>query len=69
MEEIPDHLDIVLFGRFEHGYKRGEVKLASSIYQRPAYPITDSTNIETLQPCVIAGDLAIVLRELQHIQT
>ena len=69
MEGGPDDLYAVLFGCFERGDKGGEIKSAGSFNERPACPFTDRPNIEISQQFVITGHQAIVLGELQHIQT
>ena len=61
MEEGPDNLYFVLFGRFEHGDKRGEIKTPGAFNERPADSITDCTNIEIPQQFVIIAYQLIVL--------
>jgi len=61
MKDGPDDLYVVLFGCFEHGDKRGEIKSAGSFNKRPACPVTDRTNIEISQQFVVAGYQVIVL--------
>jgi hypothetical protein len=66
---IPDHLHILLSGSLQHGRKGREIEPTRPLDHRPARAVTNGANIKASQQLVIAEYLAIMLGELQQVQS
>jgi len=54
MEQVPDHLDLVLAGRPDQRLDRGKIKNpTASVDQRPAYAVAHCPYADLAQPAVV----------------